>query len=176
MELPFSAAIPCQKYILFSPGWGNMFLLLDKETGKFQEWIPPFEMSYEEKNGYYLLGIVGAFVRRIDAPGKWIYRYFDAQSRKLYEVDLEKDAYEEIPITFCREELKEHADGFDRMSDWIMYCCNEDVFNTLPDFLGGHIIGKPFDREKQIQACQLISESSDGKCGEKIYRHVCERR
>lgn len=176
MEMPFSAAIPCSKYILFSPGWGNMFLRLDKETGKFQEWIPPFEMSYEEKNGYYLLGIVGVFVRRIDVPDKWIYRYFDAQSRKLYEVNLEKDAYEEIPITFCKEELKEHADGFDRMSDWIMYCCNEDVFNTLPDFLSGHITGKPFDREKQIQACQLISESSDGKCGEKIYRHVCERR
>lgn len=174
-ERPFSMVMPYKKSMLFSPGWGNMFLLLDKETGEFQEWMPPFEVSYEEKNEYYALGHAGTFVRRTDTLGEWTYRYFDAQSRRQYDVHLETDVYEEIPIKFCKEELNEHVAGFDRMSDWMTYCCKEDAFNSLRDFIDGCITGKAFDREKQIEACRAISANHKGTCGEEIYRYVCKK-
>lgn len=171
----FSMIVQYKNQVLLSPGWGNMFLTLDQETGKFKEWKPPFEVAYEEKNGYFPLGAVGTFLRRTDKLGEWTYRYFNDQDKRLYDVNLETGEYREIPITFNRKELDMHTAGFNKESEWIMYCCRESAFNSLTDFLDDHITGNPFDREKQTQAYKEIAENNDGTSGKKIYQFVSER-
>ena len=116
----------------------------------------------------------GTFVRRTDTLGEWTYRYYDAQARKLYDVNLENGEYREIAIEFDKKELARHAPGFDRTSEWMAYSCCEDAFNSLPDLLDGNITGKPFDKARQMEAYGAVVKNNDGTCGEKIYRFAAE--
>lgn len=152
-----------------------MFLLLNKKTGEMKEWEMPFELSYKEKNEYFSSNGVGYFLRRTDSLGEWTYRYFHLIDRKLYDINLETKEYREIPIQFKKKELEEHVAGFDYISDWIRYSCREDAFNSLTDLLDDHITGKPFDKEKQMQAYKEIVVNNDGTCGEKIHQFVSEK-
>ena len=167
-------AVPYKNNMVLSPGLGNMFLTLNKDTGQFEEWKPPFEVSYEEKNGYFPFWSAGSFIRRTDALGEWTYRYYDAEARKLYDVNLDNGTYKEIKIKFDKEEMTRHASGFDRTSEWMAYSCSEDAFNSLPDLLDGNITGKPFDRERQMEAYGAIVRNNDGTCGKKIYWFAAE--
>ncbi len=167
-------AVSCKDSMIFSPGFGNMFLILNKDTGQFQEWKPPFGVNYEEKSDYFPFWSEGTFVRRTDTLGEWTYRYYDAQARKLYDVNLENGEYREIAIEFDKKELARHAPGFDRTSEWMAYSCCEDAFNSLPDLLDGNITGKPFDKARQMEAYGAVVKNNDGTCGEKIYRFAAE--
>lgn len=175
MEKPFGIAALYKDSILLPPWWGNMFLLLNKKTGEMKEWEMPFELSYKEKNEYFSSNGVGYFLRRTDSLGEWTYRYFHLIDRKLYDINLETKEYREIPIQFKKKELEEHVAGFDYISDWIRYSCREDAFNSLTDLLDDHITGKPFDKEKQMQAYKEIVVNNDGTCGEKIHQFVSEK-
>lgn len=172
MELPFFMALPYQNNILLSPYWGNMFVLLDKETGEMKEWKLPLAKSDEEISGYYPADIVGYFMQRTDSLGEWTYRYFHMIDRKLYDINLKTGEYEELPIVFDSAELKKHTAGFERISDWLMYSCMEDAFNSLTNFLENQITGQPFNRERQIQSYQKIIANSEGLCGEKVYQFI----
>ena len=87
---------------------------------------------------------------------------------------LERDAgtCREIPITFDKEEIMSMAQGFHRDSQWMPYCCYEDVFNSLEDIASGNIHGPAFEREKQLEAYRTVNASPEGDCGEKVYRAV----
>lgn len=172
MDFPFSMAVVYKNNILFSPWWGNMFLLLDKETGEMKEWKMPFELPYKEKNEYFSSDGVGYFMRRTDSLGEWTYRYFHLLNRKLYDINLETKEYKEILIEFNRKELEEHTAGFDCTSDWLRYSCMENAFNSLTDLLDDCITGKPFDKDKQVQAYKEITANNDGTCGEKIHQFI----
>jgi hypothetical protein len=87
-------------------------------------------------------------------------------------VDLESDTYEEINIEFDIDELKAKEPGFERNSEWLQYCCEENAFNSLADFLDGKITGKAFDREKQINCFAEIAANNDGTCGEKLHEFI----
>ena len=171
--MPFGTAVSCGNEVLFSPCLGNMFLLLDQETGVFREWKPPFDVLQEEKNGYFLSGTAGRFIRRTDTLEPQTYRYFSGWDRRMYDVNPEMQTYKEILIAFDKKELEIHATGFDRESEWLLYCGREDAFHSLTDFLEQRIMGKPYDREKQIEAYQEIATNNDGTCGEEIYQFVC---
>ena len=175
MEKPFSIAAPYKNNILLPPWWGNMFLLLNKETGEMKEWEMPFEFSYKEKNEYFSSAGVGYFLRRTDSLGEWTYRYFHLLDRKLYDINLETKEYKEIPIEFNKNELEKHTAGFDRTSDWIMYSCLENAFNSLSDLLNNCITGNSFDRDKQVRAYKEIVANNDGTCGEKIHQFISEK-
>lgn len=175
MEKPFSIPVLYKNSILLPPWWGNMFLLLDKETGEIKEWEMPFELSYTEKNEYFSSRGIGYFLRRTDSLGEWTYRYFHVLERKLYDINLETREYKEIPIEFDKRELEKHTSGFDRTSDWISYSCMENAFNSLLDLLDNNIKGKPFDRDIQVQAYKKIAANSDGTCGEKIHQFISEK-
>ncbi len=172
MERPFSMAVPFKNNIVLSPYWGNMFLLLNKQTGEMEEWKMPIKLSYEERNEYFSSGAVGAFLRRTDSLGKWTYRYFHQLDRKLYDINLETGRYKEISIGFDKEELMGHTAGFDCTSNWIRYSCMENAFNSLTDLLDEHIVGSSFDREKQVRAYGEIATNNDGTCGEKIHQFI----
>ncbi len=174
MERPFNMAVAYQNNILFSPYWGNMFILLDRETGEMKEWKLPFAVSDKEISEYYLANAIGCFTRRTDSLGEWTYRYFHFLDRRLYDINLETREYKEFPIVFDTEELKNHEAGFERTSDWIKYSCEENAFNSLTDLLEDQITGSPFDLDMQIQAYNEIAANSDGTCGEKVYQFIRE--
>lgn len=174
-DKPFSWAVFYKNYVIFSPLLGNMFLRLDKRTGKMEEWKPPFAIIEEEINGYYGIQPVGAFLNRTDTLGKWTYRFFSNPDRKLYEVNLETGEYKEIPIIFELDDLREHESGFCEVSEWLQYACIENAFNSLENFLDGNIVGKPFDKKKQIRAYEQIIANSNGSSGEKIHQFVCSK-
>ncbi len=55
------------------------------------------------------------------------------------------------------------------------YCCVEDAFNSLPDFIDGKIKGNPHDKAHQIRAFEEIAANPDGTAGEKIYQFTINR-
>lgn len=172
---PFSMAVPYKDNLLLSPRKGNMFVMLNKETGVMKRWEIPFEIYCEEETDGGQSRTVGYFLRRTDSLGEWTYRYFHALDRKLYDINLETREFKEIPIEFNKEELERHTAGFERTSDWIMYSCMENAFNSLTDLLDDHITGNPFDRDEQVRAYKEIAANNDGTCGEKIHRYISRR-
>ena len=56
--------------IIISPCWGNMYLSLDKETGKMEEWKSPVGSEMRGKNGYFRTGSMGGFAITWQQLGK----------------------------------------------------------------------------------------------------------
>lgn len=171
-ERPFYGLAENDTKIILSPYWGNMFVSIDKETGKAEEWLPPFETNAEWKNGYYMAGLWGTFLQRVDSFGEGTWRFYDMRKRQLYDVNIEMKEYKEIDISFDIEELKQHEPGFAVCSDWLQYACEEKALNSLKDLLDGNLNGNAFDREQQVKAFGEIAANGDGTCGNKIHEFV----
>ena len=175
MTVPFGRAVFYQDQVFFSPAWGNLFVRLDKESGKMTEWKPPFPILEKEKNSYYTMGGMANFInpkKDIEQREPLVFTLYD---RKLYKVDLETNEWQELRIGFDRKELEKSEAGFQKESQWMQYCCLENAFNSLPDFLDGNITGHAFDRQSQLDAYSLIAANHDGTSGEKIYGFVKEK-
>lgn len=171
-ERPLNGIVFDKNYAYFSPGWGNMFLRLDKQSGKFEEWILPMQLSKEVKSDYYNTYTRGFFTWKKDSLDTGIYRYFSLCDAKLYDINPKTKEYCEIPIVYDIAELKLHAIGFSDQSDWMKYCCVENAFHTLADFLNGMLTGAEFKREKQIRSYGEINASCDGDAGKRIHMTV----
>lgn len=165
-----------KEHIVVSPNWGNMYLTLDRETGKMEEWKPPVPFVNRGKNGYFVAGGMGSFVITYPQMGKADCRIWYAPERKLYHINIDTKEYREVEIGFDYRELKAHEPGFMENSQWLQYCLGENAFNSLEDFLDGNVTGRPFDRMKQIKSFSKINASTDGRCGEKIHRMVCGKK
>lgn len=161
--------------IVISPNWGNMYLTLDRETGKMEKWETPVPFASRGKNGYFAASGMGGFRIPYCQRGKAECRIWYAPERKLYDINLDTRECKEVEIDFDYQELKEHEQGFMEESEWLQYCLNESAFNSLKDFLDGRITGNAFDRERQLQAFSRINASTDGACGERIHRFVKEK-
>lgn len=164
-----------QEQLVLSPTWGNMYLTLDRKTGKMEEWETPIPFKNRGKNGYFATSGMGGFCITYPQMGKADCRIWYAPERKLYDVNIDTKEYKEVEINFDYEEIKAHEPGFMEESEWLQYCLSEDAFNSLKDLLDGNITGKTFDRERQIKAFSKINASTDGRCGEKIHQFVRER-
>lgn len=175
MERPFGSAAFAGNYVYLSPSWASAFMRLDKETGEINRWCPPFEMPETVKNEYFRTEEKGYFLPRPGLCNEDEYCLYSALDRKLYKVNLANGEYSEIAIEFNADELKRQEPGFHKNSEWLQYACEENVFNTLPAYLEGNVIGDAFDREKQIEAFQEIAVNSDGTCGEKVHKFVCKK-
>lgn len=161
--------------IIISPCWGNMYLSLDRGTGRMEEWNPPLSFQNRGKNGYFAAGGMGDFVITYPQLGKADCRIWYAPERKLYDINIDTKEYEEVEIDFDYDELKEREPGFMEESEWLQYCLNENAFNSLKDLLDGNITGNQFDRERQLKAFSKINADTEGTCGEKVYRFVREK-
>lgn len=171
-EFPFHTIAESDTKIILSPCWGNMFVAIDKENGKAQEWIPPFETGAEGKNGYYAAVSRGMFLSSTDTLGEGTWRFYDMRQRRLYDVNIETKEWKEIDISFDIEEVKQHEPGFAVCSDWLQYACEEKALNSLKDFLDENLIGNAFNREQQVKAYGEIAANGDGTCGNKIHEFV----
>lgn len=161
--------------IVLPPLWGNSFVSIDMETGKKEEWRPPFSYMENGKNGYFISGSVGIFLRRTDTLGEGTFLFYCEPMRKLYDINLVTKEYREVQICFEKNELLKHEPGFDRYSDWLKYGCEEKALYSLNDFLDGVGKGRAFDRKSQIQAYGEITANNDGTCGIKIHDFITNK-
>lgn len=175
MDRPFSSVAFYGEYVYLAPYWANMYLKIDKRTGEILEWTPPFEELSGWKNGYFSTGIKSNFVRPIEGTGGKVYRMFSFFDRKMYDVNLETNEYQEIAIEFNLGELCENEVGFAQCSEWLQYACVENAFNSLQHFLDGKIIGAPFDKDIALRAYERVAANNDGTSGTKIYYYVLDR-
>ncbi len=169
-EYPLSSLAFAGNMIYFTQNWGNMDIKLNTETGEFSKWEVPIlsgdgmgdvSKEYFNTTGKYV------FVWSMEEKDK--YKIFCYPQRKLYDFDIQKNELNEIKITFDVNELKQHEDGFNDYSQGLKYCCRENAFNSLGNFLDGNITGKQFNRMKQIKSYEEITANGVGGCGEKIY-------
>ena len=165
----FSNALYHQGKLLLAPGWGNKFVELDVHTHEAKEWDPPFPYTTEDKNDYWRNGNMGFFWR--DAYD-FSDRFYYAPEHLDYELDLEHHTCSLRESGFEKDDIFSLAAGFHRESQWMPYCCLEDLFNSLSDIASGNIHGPAFDRTAQIEAYKQANASPDGDCGEKVYRRL----
>ena len=158
--------------IILSPSWGNMYLSLDRQTGRMEEWNPPLAFRNRGRNGYFIAGGMGGFVITYPQQGKADCRIWYTPERKLYDINIDTKEYKEVKITFDCDELKRHEPGFMEESEWLQYCLGENAFNSLKDLLDDNITGKPFDRERQLKAFSKINADTEGTCGRNVYNFV----
>jgi len=161
--------------IVLSPNWGNMYVTLDRASGKMEEWRPPVPFKSRGKNGYFATGGMGSFLITIPQQGKADCRIWYAPERKLYDVNIDTKECREVEIEFDLEELKAHEPGYMEESEWMQYCLSEGALNSLKDLLDDNITGKKFDRERQIRAFSKVNANSDGTCGKELYRFLCAK-
>lgn len=176
MERPFSSIAFEKDYVYLAPRWGNMFIRMERSTGRMEEWIPPFPVPTETINGYYTDHSRGYFAQHIDGEGHTMgCDYFSIYDRKLYKLELSENTCEEIPIVFDRTELVEHEPGFCEISEWFPYGAQENAFNSLGDFLDGKMAGAAFDWERQLKAFESVTANHDGTCGVNVHKFVVKR-
>ena len=170
-EIPFWRAAVTKKAIYLPAGWGNMNLVIDKDTREIRHWETPFSEYARTSNGYFFTGVNGLFLQEQNDTAPI---FVDMPQRKLYRIDFAQNVCEEIPWRICETDQKRIPCGFCEISEWLRYGCEEDAFNTLADFLDGNVTGAPFDRTRQLRAFDEIAANSDGTAGEKIHAFVCK--
>ncbi|MBD5550049.1 MAG: hypothetical protein HDQ96_02560 [Lachnospiraceae bacterium] len=172
---PFSyGAFLGNKFIL-PPSWGNIFVSVDMETGKAEEWKAPFSIAQAEKNDYFSFVGISYFMYQTDTLGENTYRFFYVPERKLYDINLDTKKYREVDIVFDKKDLEKHEPGFSEISEWLAYGCNENALNSLSDFLDGKISGGVFSRECQLAAYRKMIVNNDGSCGEKVHQAIVKK-
>lgn len=169
-EYPLGCWAFIEKTIYFIQNWGNMDIKLDTETGVFSKWdVPvPNRENMESLSKEYFCTL-GKYSLISPSEEKYGYKLFYYPERKLYDFDIVKNELREIDIKFNVDELKQHENGFNDCSQWLKYCCCENAFNSLKNFLDGNITGKQFDREKQLRSYREIAANNDGNCGQKVH-------
>ena len=176
MERPFANIAFDGDYAYIAPLWGNMFIRMERSTGRMEEWTPPFPLPDKTANGYYSDYTRGNFVEYTDEHNSLAgYGYFSFYDRKLYRVDCAANTYAEIPIVYDREELRAHEPGFCLQSEWFPYAALEGAFHSLADFVDGRKAGAAYDRDRQLAAFESVTANHDGTCGEHVHRFVKER-
>lgn len=171
-QRPFGLPAVFGKKIILPPYWGNKMVELDMEKKSPQELKLPIPMQTKCDNGYFNVWSNGYFLYPI---GDTVFRYYNHTNRKIYDINVMTGECTEVEAVFKKEELCLHEAGFAQVSQWMQYCCSENAFNSLKDFLDGNITGAGFDREKQIAAFSKINASIDGDCGVKVCHFMMEK-
>lgn len=171
--MPFSFPAISEETLYLPPAWGNLYLCLNKETGEINVWELPREMKKEKRNGYYLpMGETAIFLRMAGDESGALWQLNTYADYKLYSINLRSEEWEEVPIGFLPEQLRQQEKGFEKISEWSMYAANENAFNTLSDFLNGTLSGCPFEEAKAKREFANIAVNSDGTCGAKTYEFI----
>lgn len=175
-ERPFGNLAICREgekeFIVIAPCQGNMYVLLDPESGEMKKWEPPMPLTDQGKNVYYPSGSIGCFVVYPEQVGTARCQIWHVTERKLYDINMITREYKEAEVGYDYCDLMEHEPGFMERSEWMTYCLNENVFNSLKDLLDDHITGNTFDRNKQKQAFMKINANTDGSCGKNIHTFI----
>ena len=166
----FSSLAITEDAVYAAPLWGNMFVKLNIKSGMTERWDNPFDLTLVKQEGYSPSFGVGCFRKCYEDNNNYCFIF--EPTRRAYDIDWNTGVVVEIEETFRYEEVCAHAPGFAKESQWMQYCCKENAFHTLKDFLDGTLPGKPFDREVQLAEFQKINASVDGRCGERVIEYL----
>lgn len=161
------------EYIYLAPGWANMYLKLNINTGEFAEWKPSFdggsrEVFTSEKSTF--------LYKDPNEQGNGFTLYSYAR-RKLYSIDdMEAAECKETRPVFDIEELKMHDPGFCECSGSLRYACKENYFVSLEGFLNGKTGDSRFDKDRELAAYREILANYDGDCGQKIHEFIKKQK
>lgn len=158
--------------IVLSPYWGNMYLSLDRATGKMEKWELPITFSDSVRNGYFTAWSKGGFVIPLSQRGKSDCRIWCEPEKKLFDINIDSKEYKEVSIEYDYDDLMKHEPGYMEESEWMQYCLNENAFNSLKDLLDGDITGNQFDKARQLKAFAKINANTDGTCGRNVYEFM----
>lgn len=175
MDKPFLAPMIIDNQMIFPPCWANFFVAIDLTNGKAKKWELPFAIDTSNNRGYFNYYDIGAFLKKVDTSGTSAYHFNSRPERKLYVVDEKTLEFQEIEISFDKGELLEHQSGFELESEWMQYCCKESALYSLADYLDYIVVGKPFQKEVQLQIYGKVMANCDGTCGERIHRFICSQ-
>lgn len=158
---------------IISPWNGNMFLELDESSGEMKRWNMPVDIKQPERSGYFKTDMMPFFdIKSVQPIGNY-YRLWDSINRRLYNINADTLECKEIEIMFDQGDMTEHVSGgFKQESEWMQYCCHEDAFYSLQDLLDEHVQGAEYDREKALEAFQVVNTSIDGTCGKRVYGFI----
>lgn len=155
--------------LILAPNWGNKFVEIDTHTNEVKEWLPPFSFTVEDRSSYWKNGGIGYFYRdAFDFSAKFYY----APEHIIYDLDLSNHTAKAKEFVFDKDEVFGLSMGFHRESQWLPYCCFEDVFNSLEDFIKNNTHGKQFDKDTQLETFKVINASPGGDCGEKVFSYI----
>jgi hypothetical protein len=152
--------------MIFAPNWGNKFIEFNPENGKAKEWDSPLPATWEDKSPYIRNWGMGNFKRDMY---DFTYGFYYAPDRTTYDIDLDTKEISKVDIGYDYNDVADNIRGFSLGSDWNMYFCSENVFNSLENLITDNIRGGQFDSEKQLEAYLAINASMDGNCGERVY-------
>lgn len=162
-ERPFNLPVISGEYLYLTPNRSNLYLKLNIKTGEFSTWEPPFgENTYstfcwqESKK---------------DKTNFKIYSYSNQRSC-LYNIDLNTNKCEKIPILFHVDELRKNDPGFCGYSETLKYVCMENCFNSLEKILMGETAGNRFSHEKQREIYEEIIANCNGECGKNVHEFM----
>lgn len=168
-ERPFSGWTFYKNYLYLTPDYANMYIRINIDTGEMEEWNPPFE--YGEGREYFYTTDKSSFLWG-SGDGNGNVMIFINPERRLYKINLGTNDYTEIEIHFDVDELKAHEPGFCHSSEGLRYCCNENAFNSIRNFLDDSIKGNRFDEDQQKAAYKEIASNNDGTCGVKVHEFM----
>ena len=174
-ELLFNSMAFYGDYLYLAPQYANIFLRLNTRTGQFTQWKTPFDEESQAKN--MVTGIRSrnsVFIQSETEENDYL-KLYSCEKRRLYNINMKTDAWEEIEIKFNLKDLEEHATGFRECSEKLKYACMENIFSSLDRFLDNETMGNSFDRDKQFLAYSEIIANIDGSCGRKVYEYIKEQ-
>ena len=163
------------EYMYLAPGWANMYLKLNINTGEITVWQPRFDTDEGEKE--ILTNEKSTFLYDQQNESGDDFQLYSYTKHKLYRTDnIEMAEFKEIELEFDIEELRTHEVGFCECSGSLRYACIENSFNMLDGFLDGKVVGGQFDRNKQLKAYREIAVNHDGNCGQKLHEFIMKRK
>ena len=168
-DRPFASAAftDDDEHIILAPCWANMFVCIERATGRITRWECPFDASPDQRNGYFPNWGIGGFAEKTGANR---YRFVYSKEHRLYDVNLVTKECQEIPVELTEEGRNHYPAGFCELSESVRYGCEEGAMNTLKDLLDGTIHGTAFDRNHQLRAYGEVAANRDGTSGEKIHQ------
>lgn len=170
---PFGYPAVLMDALYLPPYWGNQYLRLDKNTGEIAIWEPPFTKRQKKASGYYWpSGEAAIFLQTEGNPKEARRQLYTYANHRLYDINLQTEAWREVPLEFLSEQLRQQEKGFDKISEWSMYAAEENAFDTLSDFLNGTLSGSPYDETRAGQEFAKIAANSDGTSGAKTYGFI----
>jgi hypothetical protein len=158
--------------MIIAPNWGNKFIEFDTKTGEVNEWKSPLPVTWEDKSPYIRNWGLGYFIMDMY---DFTFRFYYAPERKTYDIDLDTKQISLVDMEYDYNDVADNICGFSLDSDWNMYNCCENAFNSLDDLINNNITGNQHSRERQIEAYMSINASPDGDCGKKVYRYLNNR-
>jgi hypothetical protein len=174
----FSGVVQWNGKIWLSPCYGNMFLRLDKITGKIDEVDIGLPYGiYDRKSAYYMQqnGFCG-----LGLYEKHFFMILSNYDRRLILFDLETEKIVRMyPLRFTQEQVELLStplkESFGKLLKDIPFASNENrLWRNIDTFID-YVISDVHPKAKQQMAYTEIIANTEVSCGSKVHQYIMER-